>query len=187
MSWPSTSSRRSLQLPLVALAGFLLGFTMTFLDAAARDAYLPHPLLQAVVAKLLPMLDGALDRVVAFDFINGVMGGCPCPGTSCPRSAALFQHPTPRPPPSTAPASPTVPRTTTAARIRPSRVARRRTSRCDAVLASAVAPGAGSVFFAPASMAISTAPRCEIRTLVMHVYPVALGLLRSSWHQGLWP
>ena len=33
------------------------------------------------------------------------------------------------------------------------------------------APGARSVSFAPASMAISTAPRCEIRALVMHVYP----------------
>ena len=33
------------------------------------------------------------------------------------------------------------------------------------------APGAGSVSFAPLSMAISTAPRCEIRGLVMHVYP----------------
>ncbi len=36
-------------------------------------------------------------------------------------------------------------------------------------------------------MAISKAPSCEIRALVMHVYPVALGLLRSSWHQSLWP
>jgi hypothetical protein len=34
-----------------------------------------------------------------------------------------------------------------------------------------VAPGEGSVSFAPASIAISTAPRCEIRALVMHVYP----------------
>ncbi len=33
------------------------------------------------------------------------------------------------------------------------------------------AQGAGSVSFAPASMAISTAPRCEIRALMMHVYP----------------
>ena len=32
-------------------------------------------------------------------------------------------------------------------------------------------PGAGSGSFAPASLAISTAPRCEIRALVMHVYP----------------
>ena len=54
--------------------GFTHGFTMTFADAAARDAYLPHPLHQAVVAKLLPMLDGGLDGVLAFDFIDGVMG-----------------------------------------------------------------------------------------------------------------
>jgi hypothetical protein len=47
---------------------------MTFVDAAARDAYLPLPLHQAVVAKLLPMLEGGLDGVVAFDFIDGVMG-----------------------------------------------------------------------------------------------------------------
>jgi hypothetical protein len=54
--------------------GFTHGFTMTFADAAARDAYLLHPLHQAVVAKLLPMLEGGLDGVVAFDFIDGVMG-----------------------------------------------------------------------------------------------------------------
>jgi hypothetical protein len=53
--------------------GFTHGFTMTFADSAARDAYLPHPTHQAVVAKLLPMLDGGLDGVVAFDFIDGVM------------------------------------------------------------------------------------------------------------------
>jgi hypothetical protein len=54
--------------------GFTHGFTMTFVDAAARDAYLPHPLHQAVVAKLLPMLEGGVEGVVAFDFIDGVMG-----------------------------------------------------------------------------------------------------------------
>lgn len=53
--------------------GFTHGFTMTFADAASRDAYLPHPLHQAVVAKLLPMLEGGLQGVVAFDFIDGVM------------------------------------------------------------------------------------------------------------------
>jgi len=52
--------------------GFTHGFTMTFADPAARDAYLPHHLHQAVVAKLLPMLDGGLEGVVAFDFIDGV-------------------------------------------------------------------------------------------------------------------
>lgn len=54
--------------------GFTHGFTMTFTDAAARDAYLPHPAHQAVVQRLMPMLDGGLDGVVAFDFIDGVMG-----------------------------------------------------------------------------------------------------------------
>lgn len=54
--------------------GFTHGFTMTFVDAAARDAYLPHPLHQAVVARLLPMLEGGLEGVLAFDFIDGVMG-----------------------------------------------------------------------------------------------------------------
>ena len=54
--------------------GFTHGFTMTFTDAAARDAYLPHPAHQALVAKLLPMLDGGLNGVVAFDFIDGVIG-----------------------------------------------------------------------------------------------------------------
>jgi hypothetical protein len=53
--------------------GFTHGFTMTFADSAARDAYLPHPAHQAVVARLLPMLDGGLEGVVAFDFIDGVM------------------------------------------------------------------------------------------------------------------
>lgn len=54
--------------------GFTHGFTMTFADEAARDAYLPHPLHQAVVAKLLPMLEGGVEGVVAFDFMDGVMG-----------------------------------------------------------------------------------------------------------------
>jgi hypothetical protein len=53
--------------------GFTHGFTMTFSDAAARDAYLPHPLHQAVVERLLPMLEGGIGGVLAFDFIDGVM------------------------------------------------------------------------------------------------------------------
>jgi hypothetical protein len=47
--------------------------TVTFANASACDAYLPHPFHQAVVAKLLPMIDGGLDGVVAFDFIDAVM------------------------------------------------------------------------------------------------------------------
>jgi hypothetical protein len=54
--------------------GALAGNHGSLADEAARDAYLPHPLHQAVVAKLLPTLEGGLDGVVAFDFIDGVMG-----------------------------------------------------------------------------------------------------------------
>lgn len=53
--------------------GFTHGFTMLFDDEAARDAYLPHPAHQAVVEQLVPMLEGGLTGVVAFDFIDGVM------------------------------------------------------------------------------------------------------------------
>ena len=53
--------------------GFSHGFTMTFADAAARDAYLPHPAHRAVVAQLLPLLDGGINGVLAFDFFDGVM------------------------------------------------------------------------------------------------------------------
>lgn len=45
--------------------GFDWGFTMTFTDAAARDAYLPHPEHQRVVAEALaPIMQDAL----VFDF-----------------------------------------------------------------------------------------------------------------------
>lgn len=44
---------------------------MTFSDAAARDAYLPHPAHQRVVERLVPMLEGGLQGVVAFDFSDG--------------------------------------------------------------------------------------------------------------------
>jgi len=54
--------------------GFTHGFTMTFTDAAARDGYLPHPAHQAGVQRLLPKLEGGLDGVLAFDFIDGVLG-----------------------------------------------------------------------------------------------------------------
>ena len=49
-----------------------------------------------------------------------------------------------------------------AARIRP--------GRCT-VLATAATAGAGRVFHAFSAMAPSAAPRCEIRTLVLHTYP----------------
>ena len=50
--------------------GFTHGFVMTFADAAARDAYLPHPAHEDVKAQLLPLLEGGLEGVVAFDFVN---------------------------------------------------------------------------------------------------------------------
>jgi hypothetical protein len=48
--------------------GYTHGFAMTFHDAAARDAYLPHPAHERVKARILPLLEGGLDGVVAFDF-----------------------------------------------------------------------------------------------------------------------
>jgi quinol monooxygenase YgiN len=40
--------------------GFTHAFLLTFDDAAARDAYLPHPAHQAFVAQLKPLLDDVL-------------------------------------------------------------------------------------------------------------------------------
>lgn len=48
--------------------GFTHGFVMTFPDAAARDAYLPHPDHEVVKGLVLEVLEGGLDGVVAFDF-----------------------------------------------------------------------------------------------------------------------
>lgn len=44
--------------------GFTHGFIMTFTDAAARDAYLPHPEHERLKAVLLPHVDS----VIVFDF-----------------------------------------------------------------------------------------------------------------------
>ncbi len=44
--------------------GLTHGFIMTFADAAARDAYLPHPEHQRVKDLILPLVDS----VVVFDF-----------------------------------------------------------------------------------------------------------------------
>src|SRR5213593_4143997 len=44
--------------------GFTHGFIMTFKDAAARDAYLPHPEHQRVKAQVLPYVEA----VIIFDF-----------------------------------------------------------------------------------------------------------------------
>lgn len=40
--------------------GLQFGFVMTFRDAAARDAYLPHPEHKKVVEDLLPLVDDVL-------------------------------------------------------------------------------------------------------------------------------
>ena len=46
-------------------AGFDFGFVITFEDAAARDAYLPHPLHQELGRRFVgPIIDG----VLVFDF-----------------------------------------------------------------------------------------------------------------------
>ncbi len=44
--------------------GYTHGFIMTFTDAAARDAYLPHPEHERVKALILPRTDS----VAVFDF-----------------------------------------------------------------------------------------------------------------------
>jgi hypothetical protein len=48
--------------------GYTHGFIMTFADAGARDAYLPHPDHEVVKQLILPELDGGIDGVVAFDW-----------------------------------------------------------------------------------------------------------------------
>ncbi|MFN5464021.1 MAG: Dabb family protein [Cyanobacteriota bacterium] len=48
--------------------GYTHGFCMTFQDAAARDAYLPHPEHQRVVELLLPMLEDGINGVLSFDY-----------------------------------------------------------------------------------------------------------------------
>ncbi len=53
--------------------GFTHGFTMSFADATAHDAYLSDPLHQDLLERLLSMLEGGLDEVMAFQFIDGVM------------------------------------------------------------------------------------------------------------------
>ena len=47
--------------------GFTLGFTVRFNDAAARDAYLPHPEHLAVV----PLVLAVADEVLVFDLDIG--------------------------------------------------------------------------------------------------------------------
>ena len=50
--------------------GYTHGFAMTFADEASRDAYLPHPDHERAKALIIPLLDGGLDGVVAFDWVE---------------------------------------------------------------------------------------------------------------------
>ena len=50
--------------------GFTHGFVMTFANEASRDVYLPHPEHEKVKAIVFPALDGGLDGVVAFDWLD---------------------------------------------------------------------------------------------------------------------
>ena len=61
-SWGAYSSPECMQ------RGYTHGFCMTFTDAQARDASLPHPKHEAVKQKVLAILDGGIAGVLAFDY-----------------------------------------------------------------------------------------------------------------------
>jgi hypothetical protein len=48
--------------------GFTHGFTVDFVDAAARDAYLPHPDHQVVGKMVVAALDGGLEGLAVVDW-----------------------------------------------------------------------------------------------------------------------
>ncbi|MGD9648029.1 MAG: Dabb family protein [Pirellulales bacterium] len=48
--------------------GFTHGFVMKFVDAAARDRYLPHLEHEAVKERVLPLLDGGIQGVLVLDW-----------------------------------------------------------------------------------------------------------------------
>lgn len=47
--------------------GFTHGFVVDFTDAAARDAYLPHPAHQAAGAALVAVAEGGIEGILVFD------------------------------------------------------------------------------------------------------------------------
>ena len=52
--------------------GFDHGFTMDFVDAGARDRYLPHPAHKAAGSRLVAALEGGRDGLIVFDLeVNG--------------------------------------------------------------------------------------------------------------------
>ncbi|MBI5363179.1 MAG: Dabb family protein [Planctomycetes bacterium] len=63
-SWGPYSSPEGLH------KGFTHGFVMTFTDAAARDGYLSHSEHEVVKGRVLAILDGGLDGVIAFDYAS---------------------------------------------------------------------------------------------------------------------
>ena len=50
--------------------GYTHAFVMTFRDAAARDAYLPHPEHARVVSMIAGVLEGGADAVLEFDYAS---------------------------------------------------------------------------------------------------------------------
>jgi Stress responsive A/B Barrel Domain len=48
--------------------GYNHGFTVDFTDAAARDAYLPHPAHQKVGAMIVAACEGGIEGVLVLDF-----------------------------------------------------------------------------------------------------------------------
>ena len=48
--------------------GYTHGFTVDFVDAAARDAYLPHPAHQKVGAMIVAATEGGIDGIVVLDW-----------------------------------------------------------------------------------------------------------------------
>jgi Stress responsive A/B Barrel Domain len=48
--------------------GYTHGFTVDFVDAAARDSYLPHPAHQKVGAMIVTACEGGVDGVLVLDF-----------------------------------------------------------------------------------------------------------------------
>jgi Stress responsive A/B Barrel Domain len=48
--------------------GYTHGFTVDFVDGAARDAYLPHPAHQKVGAMIVAATEGGVDGIVVLDW-----------------------------------------------------------------------------------------------------------------------
>ncbi len=48
--------------------GHTHGFTVDFVDAAARDGYLPHPAHQKVGAMIVAACEGGVDGIVVLDW-----------------------------------------------------------------------------------------------------------------------